>query len=86
MGLRAGFPDLMLLVPRKTKWSIINEKWSHGLFIELKTQKGKVSPVQKLYHDKLISQDYAVTVCRSFEETQNQIKSWLMRASGHELI
>ncbi len=76
MGLRAGFPDLQLLVPG----SVANDnEVSHGLFLELKTNRGNVSEVQKLYHEKLRSINYTVIVVRSLEEAISWIKTYLDR-------
>ena len=68
MGLKAGMPDLMLFVPRKE---------SHGLFLELKTQTGKLSKVQKEYHETLRSQLYTIVTCHSFEEAIDEIRRYL---------
>jgi len=91
MGLRAGFPDLQLMVSKKlddhlhvdtmgacTRYTH-KQKFSHGLLIELKTPKGIVTACQKDYHSKLRQQDYTVVICRSFEEARDQIQFWLMR-------
>lgn len=84
MGLMPGFPDLQLLVPRPTKESHVSggltfysTDWTHGLFIEMKSKGGKVSPVQKKYHDKLAVQNYTIVVCYSFEEAKDEIKKYL---------
>jgi hypothetical protein len=90
MGLRAGFPDLMLLVPRKiedrchatilcgtaTRYDHY-PKFSHALFIELKTTRGRLSKIQQDFHENLRSQNYTVIVCRGFEEAQECISSYL---------
>jgi hypothetical protein len=75
-GLTPGFPDLQLLIPGALR---SDGKISPGLFLELKTVKGRVSEVQKEYHDKLSNQDYTVVICRSFYEAVDWIKSYLSR-------
>ena len=68
MGLRAGFPDLQLMVGSKN---------AYGLLIELKTPKGVVSDVQEEYHAKLREQYYTVVICRSFNEAVTTIIDYL---------
>ncbi len=62
MGLKAGVPDLFLPVARKNY---------HGLFIEMKSLKGRVQDNQKYWHDQLERQGYKVTVCYGFKEAKN---------------
>jgi hypothetical protein len=60
MGVRAGVPDLTIC------WA---EGGYHGLYIELKSEKGKVSVDQKKTIDKLRKADYLVAISRTYEET-----------------
>jgi hypothetical protein len=53
-GVKPGVPDICLPVAR-AKW--------HGLYIELKAAKGKVSENQKAWIDALIQQGYFTSVC-----------------------
>lgn len=76
MGLRAGFPDLQLMVPGSVK---DDGEVSEGLLIELKTSKGHLSDVQALYHCKLRAMNYTVIVIRSLEEAIAWIKTYLER-------
>jgi len=59
MGTRAGFPDFALLVARGGY---------HGLFIELKSEKGRQTEHQKSYQKALEQQGYKYAVCRNVEE------------------
>lgn len=68
MGTKAGFPDLQLCLPRRGK---------HGLFIELKTDKGTQTEYQKNWQKMLTSEGYAYLVCRSFEQFCNIINKYL---------
>ena len=76
MGVRAGFPDLILAVPV--------EKY-HGLFIELKRAEvySKKNPLaglsdkQIIFKDFLTSQGYLSVVCYGFEHTIATIKIYL---------
>jgi hypothetical protein len=67
-GAMPGMPDLMICLPSGSY---------HALFIEMKTEKGKLSDTQKIVHAQLINAGYAVKVCRSFEEFTQTIKSYL---------
>lgn len=68
MGVKPGVPDLFLPVPRGR---------FHGLFIELKASKGKLSDYQKQWLQELESSGYAACVCFGFEEAQRDIIKYL---------
>jgi hypothetical protein len=67
-GARAGIPDVFLPVPRGC--------W-HGIFIELKTPSGKVSPAQKGWLSALNEQGYVARVCRGWTEARELIIDYL---------
>lgn len=68
-GLKSGVPDVMLALPRGG--------W-HGLFIELKRQKGGVlSDTQKAYEQVLSSAGYAWTRCNGFDAARAAIVRYL---------
>lgn len=68
MGVRAGFPDLILCIARQGY---------HGLFIELKTEKGKQSKHQRFWQISLEEQGYRYEIVRSIEEFQTIINDYL---------
>ena len=68
----AGVPDMFLAAP---------VGGYHGLYIELKTQTGKVSKAQREYHKRLRQEGYAVAVCYGAE---NAIKMLDYYLSGEE--
>lgn len=68
LGYGAGTPDLMIFEPRGG---------CHGLFIELKTKKSRVSPEQAEWLEQLTLRGYAATVCRSVEEAIMEINNYL---------
>lgn len=70
MGTRAGFPDLFLAVP---------SNGFHGLFIELKSEKGRVNAIQKAYHELLRRQGYRVEVVKDFDTFKKIIEEYLYR-------
>jgi VRR-NUC domain len=68
-GARRGIPDLFLPVATENY---------HGLYIELKRQKGGVvSPQQKEMMLLLAEQNYAVYVCKGAKEASEVITKYL---------
>lgn len=59
MGTRAGFPDLVLLVPRKGYTF---------LAIEMKDDRGRQTPKQKMMQREMERQGALYVICRSFDE------------------
>jgi hypothetical protein len=68
MGYLAGIPDLIFAEARYGYY---------GLFIELKTEKGKVSDEQKAILGQLNDRGYKAIVCRSTEEAIAAIDRYL---------
>lgn len=67
-GLKPGVPDLFLPVARAG---------AHGLFLEMKTDTGRVNPAQAAWLAALEGQGYKVAVCRSFEEATRTLGGYL---------
>ena len=67
-GALAGVSDLFLMKA--------NAKY-HGLFIEMKALKGKVSDEQKYFIEQAKEQGYAAEVCYGFEQAQSVILKYL---------
>lgn len=67
-GFRKGAPDLMLACGRGGL---------HGLFLEMKTEKGVISPEQIEFSDYLLRAMYIARICRSSEEAIAEIKAYL---------
>ncbi len=65
MGVRAGFPDLIVFLPR-----------GRIGFIEMKSADGKLSPAQKDYRDFLIAAGHRWACCRSLDEFINTVTNW----------
>ena len=67
-GVKSGVPDMCLPVARNGH---------HGLYIELKRQKGGVvSETQKSWITALAKQGYKAVVCRGAEEAIGTIKEY----------
>lgn len=67
-GAKAGIPDLFLAIPRQD---------SHGLFIEMKAERGTVKPKQEQWLEALSVQGYKTAVCRSLEEFMQVVREYL---------
>ena len=67
-GVVAGIPDLILPVAKNGY---------HGLFIELKTEKGKPSPAQKDRIKQLIADGYFAVICYGWAEARVVLKNYL---------
>jgi hypothetical protein len=67
-GVLKGIPDLFLPVSNHGK---------HGLYIEMKAKKGKLSEEQRECHKYLIAMGYQVNVCYSAEEAIIALKCYL---------
>ncbi len=67
-GVRAGYPDLFLPVPRNNH---------HGLHIELKVKKGRLSDSQKDWLNFLNSQGYMAVCCYGWDEARAVIIDYL---------
>lgn len=73
-GVRAGVPDLFCAVGRYGRL--------HGLYIEMKTSKGKLSIEQASMIQMLQDQGYRVEVCRSWGEAWNVLVGYLGLPEG----
>lgn len=67
-GVKAGVPDLCLPVPRGRY---------HGLYIEMKTEKGRASDAQKWWGMRLTEQGYCWRVCHGWENAVQTIQAYL---------
>ena len=67
-GVVAGVSDLILFVPRHG---------FHAFCIEMKTEKGKQSELQKEWQNKVEAQGYKYVVCHSIDDFRNEISNYL---------
>lgn len=67
-GAVAGVSDLFVMRA---------EGGFHGLFIEMKTESGKVSMKQDAFLKKADLEGYQTAVCRSFEDFRATVKKYL---------
>jgi len=68
-GMLAGVPDLFIPSPSP-------DGRYHGMFIEMKSEKGKLSEKQKVVIDYLMKNGYRVVVCKDFEQFENEVNSY----------
>ena len=68
-GYVKGVPDLQIMESRHNY---------HGLFIELKTKKGRLSPYQKHWIEDLNNKGYLAQCCKGVEEAMDLI-DWYLR-------
>lgn len=67
MGIRPGASDLFIMVAKKEK---------HGLFLELKSENGKVSEHQKKFLQDAKEQGYETAVAWSFAEAKKIVDDY----------
>ena len=67
-GVRAGVPDIFLAFPVGR---------FHGLWIEMKSQKGRTSENQDFMLAELRGQGYDCAVCHGWDEAREKIQSYL---------
>ena len=67
-GVKAGVPDVCLPVARGG--------W-HGLYIEMKTERGKASKSQVQWLFALREEGYKVAICRGWETARGLIEDYL---------
>lgn len=72
MGVRRGVPDLFLPVPSGQY---------HGLFIEMKTEKGKASDDQLWWIDHLKANGYTCSVCYGWKHA-TEVLEWYLNLSN----
>jgi hypothetical protein len=66
-GVLKGMIDLCIPEPNKS---------FHGLYVELKAKKGKLSPEQKDLIAKLMERGYCVQTCHSFDEFKETVDEY----------
>lgn len=68
MGVQAGVADLFLAIPNKL---------FHGMWIELKSDNGKLSDAQQTFLAKMGMMDYSTYVTNSWESARDAILYYL---------
>jgi len=73
MGVKKGVPDLCLPAARGDY---------HGLYIELKTEKGRASDAQNWWIERLLKQGYFAKVCHGWESAVRVLEWYLSLPGG----
>lgn len=73
-GALPGVPDLF--IPVKSAGTI--DRQYSGLFVEMKSEKGKLSPEQITIHDSLSALGYKVAICRTLDEFVKTVNQYLL--------
>ena len=68
LGVRKGVPDLCLPIPMHGY---------HGLYIELKADKGRLGPVQARWLEALRTFGYRAEVCHGWEEAKLVLEEYM---------
>lgn len=87
-GVKRGIPDVFLPYPHESP-SVPKEVKTtyHGLYIELKTLKGRLSKEQKAFLEYANSVGYLAVCCHGYLEAVNIIEGYLSTvASGSSLL
>lgn len=82
MGVVAGIPDMMLCVPASNSIAVLN----HGLFIEMKAERGKLSEAQIKAHARLLNAGYSVHTCNTVESFKASVILQLNASAYEHLI
>ena len=67
-GVKPGVPDICLPVPRNGY---------HGLYIEMKSAKGRLGKEQKEWLERLGRNGYLAVTCHGFEDARDLILAYL---------
>ena len=67
-GVKPGVPDICLPVPRNGY---------HGLYVEMKSAKGRLGKEQKEWLGRLGRNGYLAVTCRGFEDARDLILTYL---------
>lgn len=73
MGVKPGVSDVHLPIPRGVY---------HGLWIEMKSENGKVSPAQSRFLNAMRKHGYKAAVCYGWEEAVAIIEEYLNAKGG----
>jgi hypothetical protein len=73
MGYQSGCPDLFIVYP---------SKGYHGLFIEFKSAKGRLSNLQKCWRDEVIRLGYQWELINNYQDFINLINGYILNNDG----
>jgi hypothetical protein len=77
MGMRKGVPDLLLPVPRPVTWTNGDRQAAGALWIELKSQSGRLRDSQKEWRARLMKHGHAWTLVRTLDAFRAAVTDYL---------
>lgn len=77
LGLQKGVPDLVLPVVRRVRRPDGKSRSAGGLWVELKSQGGRLRETQEWWRDFLQEHGQAWTLCRSLEGFRTDVIDYL---------
>jgi hypothetical protein len=69
MGVRAGVADFIVIIPTPSDRPLLG-------FLEVKTERGRLSPAQELFRDDVAAAGCLHSVARSIDEGLNVLGRW----------
>lgn len=72
-GLKKGVPDIVIAVTKRQNGCILYP----GAYLEMKSEKGTIAPMQVTWLARLDAQGYATCVAYDFETAQKFIRDYL---------
>ncbi len=76
-GVMPGVADIFVALP--------NDKY-HGLWIEMKSRLGRVTPKQKNFSDNMVQVGYDTIICRSWLSAKSAIETYLSTSKYSEFL
>lgn len=74
MGLHRGWPDYMFIWP--ARWGSMQLPYAMTGFLELKSDKGRLSPEQESFRDAVVGLKCAYAVARTGQEAIEILSAW----------
>lgn len=76
MGKKAGVSDYFLAIPKSKGWQGDRDHY-HGLWLEIKSKRGKPTPAQIKFGQRQLAKGYAYKMVHSLEEGIAAIQMYL---------
>jgi len=86
MGVKAGVPDLCLPIVRPAIWTSGKEVAAGALWIELKSESGRLRNTQKKWRARLMKHQHCYVVCRTLDAFQAAVTDYIAGDFAQETI
>jgi hypothetical protein len=77
MGVKAGVPDLCLPIVRPVTWTNGTEVAAGALWVELKSESGRLRDTQRRWRARLMKHQHCYVVCRSLGDFQAAVTDYI---------